>query len=106
MNTVLCWRNTTSNTTRFTSSNPLMDNFPMMPPLTGLGIGGIAIFYIYAAPTALLPEILRLQNVQTPDPTLKRWAILKNPFEGIPPGVWTFRSRKISAKSAVGAAYM
>ena len=67
MNTVLCCRNTTSNTTRFTSSNPLMDNFPMMPPLTGLGIGRIVIFYIYAAPTALLAEILRLRNVQTPD---------------------------------------
>jgi len=38
----------------------------MMPPLTGLGIGRIVIFYIYAAPTALLAEILRLRNVQTP----------------------------------------
>jgi hypothetical protein len=39
----------------------------MMPPLTGLGIGRIVIFYIYAAPTALSAEILRLQNVQTPE---------------------------------------
>ena len=39
----------------------------MMPPLTGLGVGGIAIFYIYAAPTALSAGILRLQNVQTPE---------------------------------------
>ena len=39
----------------------------MMPPLTGLGIGRIVIFYIYAAPTALLAEILRLRNVQTPE---------------------------------------
>jgi hypothetical protein len=30
----------------------------MMPPLTGLGIGRIVIFYIYAAPTALLADIL------------------------------------------------
>src|SRR6187399_2332739 len=67
MNTVLCCRNTTSNTTRVTSSSPLTDNFPMMPPLTGLGIGRIVIFYIYAAPTALLAEILRLRNVQTPE---------------------------------------
>ena len=43
----------------------------MMPPLTGLGIGRIVIFYIYAAPTALLAEILRLRNVQTPEPWVK-----------------------------------
>src|SRR5262245_56290108 len=57
-----------SNTTRVTSSNPLMDNFPMMPPLTGLGISMIAIIYIYDAPTALLAETVRLQNVQTLEP--------------------------------------
>jgi hypothetical protein len=50
----------------------LTDNFPMMPPLTGLGIGRIVIFYIYAAPTALLAEILRLRNVQTPGAALLR----------------------------------
>jgi len=51
----------------------------MMPPLTGLGIGRIVIFYIYAAPTALLAEILRLRNVQTPGAALLRRLISAAP---------------------------